>query len=205
METDFIYWDHKLPRDITVAEISGAEDKSPALWKAMALQLLAEHSEDGWRQIGHFASGAPFFEDERRRVSLTHTNHFMAIAWLPEVENIPSDNFVPTAALGIDAERKDRPQVLRIRPRFLSEEELLLAGEEDVEANILLWTVKEAAYKAALTPGLDFRKDIRIEKLPEIRSKGRGHASVFIMGRWYPLTLFSWESEGNILTVAVGD
>lgn len=202
METEFIYWSHKLPRDIEVAEIWGGEGKSQALWKAMALQLLAEHSDNGWRAVGHFPGGAPFFEDENRRVSITHSGNFMAIAWMPESDRVLKEEFDKSSSLGIDAEKKDRGQVLKIRPRFLSEQELQLAPEDDTEANILLWTIKEAVYKAALTPGLDFREQIRIEVLPGLKSKQRGKASAFIGGSWIPFVLFSWESEEYILTVA---
>lgn len=205
METEFIYWSHRLPRNIEVAEIWGGEDKSAPLWKAMALQLLAEHSDDGWRVVGHFPGGAPFFEDENRRVSLTHSGGFMAVAWMPEADRPLGDAFDIASSLGIDAEKKDRRQVLKIRPRFLSEQELQLASEDDTEANILLWTIKEAVYKAALTPGLDFREQIRIEVRPGLQSKQRGKASAFIGGKWIPFVLFSWESEGFILTVATAE
>lgn len=204
METDFIYWSHKLPRGVEVAEICGGEDKSPALWRAMALQLLAEHSYDGSRTIGHYASGAPFFEGEERiRVSLTHTKHFMAVAWLPEAHEAITDSFDSRYALGIDAERADRGQVLKIRERFVAEAELSMVTADDVAGNVLLWTIKEALYKAALTPGLDFRVAIRVTLLPGLKSKAPGRAEVLTDGRWLSFSLYSWESEGHILTVAL--
>ncbi len=203
METEFIYWSHKLPHGIEVAEISGGEDKSAKLWKAMALQLYAEHSEDGWRTIGHYPSGAPFLEDEpQRRISVTHTGHLMAIASLPPAEAPLGDGFVSGQALGIDAEKRDREQVLRVRERFLNEAELSMIGKEDLASNILAWTIKEAVYKAMLTPGLDFRNDIHIISLPDSNSKKKGIAMANHGDMEISLTLCSWYSEDYLLTVA---
>lgn len=205
METEFLYWSHKLPHGIEVSEISGGEDKGKKLWKAMALQLFAEHSEDGWREIGHYESGAPFLEDEpERRISLTHTPHFMVIAMLPPADYPLPEAFVSGNALGIDAERYDRKQVLKIRERFLNQSELEMVEAEDVTANILAWTIKEAVYKAMLKPGLDFRRDIHIISLPDPKSKKKGIAMAACGDSEVSLNLCSWYSEGHILTVAYG-
>lgn len=201
--TELIYWSHKLPHRIEVVEISGGEGASATLWKALALQLIAEHSADGYRQIDHYRSGAPFFaEEEQIRISVTHTGNFMAVAMLPPAPEALPDSFVAGYALGIDAERKDREQVLRIRDRFLSDTEKEFIAADDVEANILAWTVKEAAYKAMLTPGLDFRRDIIIISLPETASRRKGEAICKLAETEVRLTLCSWESEGHILTIA---
>ena len=72
------------------------------------------------------------------------------------------------AALGIDAERHDREQVLKVRERFLSPAELEIIPADSVPDNILAWTVKEAAYKAALTAGVDLRDNIAIVKMPAV-------------------------------------
>ncbi len=203
--TDFVYWAHKLPHGIEVAEICGGEDRSHALWKAMALQLFAEHSDDGWRQIEHYGNGAPFLVDEEnRRVSITHTGRFMAIAMLPPCDKSLGPEFIPGQALGIDAEKTDRRQVLNVRDRFLNESEKNMVVEDDIEANVMAWTIKEAVYKAMLTPGLDFRKDIQIISFPDPKSKGKGEAIAIKEGHEVRLTLCSWISEGCLLTVAYG-
>ena len=38
----------------------------------------------------------------------------------------------------------------------------------DVLANVMAWTAKEALYKAAMSEGLDFAKDIAIRSLPKL-------------------------------------
>ena len=62
-----------------------------------------------------------------------------------------------SASIGVDIEGW-RPQLRRVVPKFLSDEEALVYVSN---ADLLrAWTLKEAAFKAALTPGLvlaDFR------------------------------------------------
>lgn len=204
METDFIYWSHRLPQGITVEEISGGEDKSDRLWRAMALQLYSEHGADGeYRMVDHYASGAPLLEGhDTLRVSLTHTRHFMAIASMP-VSQRPEDRYMPGEGLGIDAERTDREQVVRIRERFMNAAELEQVAPDDVEMHILAWTVKEAVYKAALTAGLDFRASIRIREWPGVGDRRRGLAEADLEGHGtVRFNLYSWISEGCCVTVA---
>lgn len=203
METEFIYWAHKLPAGIEVEEVCGGEDRNGPLWRALALQLIAEHSPDGMRSVGHYPSGAPFLEGENRRVSLTHTGHFLAMATRPESVEPVSEGFDARNALGIDAERWDREQVRRIRERFLGPEELESIAPDDLEGLIMAWTAKEAAYKAMLTPGLDFRKQIRIVSLPGIKDRRKGVAEVTMPdGHVWRLNLCAWDSEGHCVTVA---
>ena len=109
---------------------------------------------------------AEFSERAAMGISLTHTQGLLAVATLPPTPECPLEVFAERTALGIDAERADRSQVLKIRGRFLSDEELALVPADDVTANVIAWTVKEAAYKAAMTEGLDFRDAIRIRRMP---------------------------------------
>ncbi len=206
METEFIYWSHRLPQKITVEEISGGEDKSPAVWKAMALQLYAEHAPDGgYRVIEHFPGGAPASENREERISLTHTDHFMAIASLPACGHAVGEEFESGNALGIDAERWDREQAMRVRERFLNDEELKLIPAGELAPHVLAWTIKEAVYKAMLIPGLDFRRDIKIRRLPDIKGRRAGEAeAVAAGGAPVLLQLYSWDSEGVCVTVAKG-
>lgn len=232
METEFIFWRHATSPGINVEEICGGEDKTGKLWKVMALQVFGENGGDRFREIIHADSGAPLLEDAEQRISVTHTPHFMAIAFLPRTPECIPEEFNVRTALGIDAEKADREQVLRIADRVMSERELELvaseaakmkAGDEHhedmdeqkalVRASILGWTIKEAMYKAALQEGMDYRMDLIIESLPEICSfptvknprygKGRirRHDSA---GKemMIEMDLFSYESEGHIVTLA---
>ncbi len=53
--------------------------------------------------------------------------------------------------IGVDIEQL-RPQLQRVRHKYLSDSELELFSTPDLM--LLAWTAKEAVYKAALTPGL---------------------------------------------------
>jgi hypothetical protein len=165
---DFIYWRHPTVPGIKVEEITGGEHYRGKVWLDMARQVYCENGRDVYREIGHFRNGAPFLYGETSRISVTHCDGFLAVATLPPTPEVSLDAFSDRAAMGIDAERADRTQVLRIRERFLSDEELAMIPEEDLTLNVQAWTVKEAAYKAAFAEGIDFRSDIRIIWLPRL-------------------------------------
>lgn len=214
METEFIYWRHHTLPGIKVEEVCGGEDKPLPLWKDMAYQIYCENGKEGYREIGHFRNGAPFLAGETSRISISHTGRFLAVATLPPTPEVELASFSERAALGIDAEPADRIQTVKVRDKYLSEQEKEMISADDVLLHVLAWTAKEAAYKAAMTPGLDFRSDIRIVSLPKIGpavtvydSKEfdpirTGEALVTAGDKEIPLVLYSYESEGNIVTLA---
>ena len=217
METEFIYWRHPSIPGIKIEEVCGGEDKSGRLWREMAYQLYCENGKESYREIGHYHNGAPFLFGEESRISITHTDRFLAVATLPPTPEVDLGEFSRRAAVGIDAERADREQVLKVRDRFLSDEELKMIPADDLRANIIAWTAKEAAYKALFQEGIDFRKDIIIEKMPgvspavPIYDKKEFPEIIFGKARCLrgenreediDLTLFTYESEGNIVTLA---
>lgn len=236
METEMIFWRHATSPGIQVEEISGGEDKSPAIWKALALQVFGENGGDRFRIIGHSQYGAPVLEDMQTRISVSHTARFMVIAMLPRTPEADLTVFSQRTALGIDCEEVGRTQCCRVIGRVLDGSELALVGqyaatleagdanhkpmeaeEAATAAGVMAWTCKEALYKAALTPGLDFRKNLRIESLPEmcnfptVRNPKYGKARiVFPEGcgvaetgcRECEMELFSYMSEGHIITLA---
>ncbi|MDE5773358.1 MAG: 4'-phosphopantetheinyl transferase superfamily protein [Muribaculaceae bacterium] len=213
MEREFIYWNHKTPAGIQVEEICGAEDKALSVWKELALQVYGENGKDRFRVIDHTETGAPLLEDMDQRISVSHTGRFLCVAQLPRTPEADMHRYSPRSAMGIDCERTDREQVLKVRERFLSEHELEMIPSEDVEQNILAWTCKEALYKAALTPGLDFRAAIEIVRMPRIcphpgpLKKGDdtpfGAAVITTPdGKKHEMSLYSYLSEGHIITLA---
>lgn len=168
MDDELIYWNHPTPVGIRVEEVSGLSEKSGRLWREMALQIYCENGHDGFREIGHYANGAPFLFGQPVRISLTHTDHLLAVAQLPKTPEADLSVFSSRTALGIDAEKLTRAQVIKVRNKFLSEREQLMIPEDSIEKNIIAWTAKEALYKAALTEGIDFKNNLIIESLPEI-------------------------------------
>ncbi len=214
METEFIYWRHHTLPGIKVEEVCGGEDKSLKLWLEIAYQVYSENGRDGYREIGHFRNGAPFLVGEAGRISVSHTGRFLAVATLPDTPEVDLAVFSERAAMGIDAERADREQTLRVREKFLSDSELEMIDKDDVKMNVMAWTAKEALYKAAMQEGLDFRNDIRIISIPKVGPAvpvydkkefdpiKTGEAFVRIEGKEYPFVLYTYESEGNVVTIA---
>lgn len=160
---EFIYWRHPSVPGIKIEEISGGDHYSGNTWREMAKQLYGENGRDEYREIGHYHNGSPFLYGDNSRISLTHCKGLLVVATLPSTPEINLAEFNPHTCMGVDAERMDRKQVLEIRERFLNDSELQKIRPDDIRANIHAWTIKEAAYKAMLTPGLDLRKQIIIE------------------------------------------
>ena len=110
-----------------------------------AVETLLRHAiPEGFRLL-HTPDGAPLLADSPLRVSVSHSRTHAAIALCAD------------ATVGIDIETPRR-QLQRVAPRVLSADELQSYSNDHAAA----WTLKEALYKAALTPGLDFRRDIRL-------------------------------------------
>lgn len=115
-----------------------------------AKELLLNHRFGREAALHHYPSGAPYIivgSSAVSSVSLSHDRRRVVMALAPEGVKI-----------GVDTETF-RPQLLRVAPRVLSEAELEAYGP-GLEGLALAWCLKEAAYKAAGTPGLDFRRDI---------------------------------------------
>lgn len=106
----------------------------------------------GWlagATLGHHANGAPFLNTDRKiNISISHCRSGACIA-LSDV----SQNF------GIDIEDSS-DKLARVKSKFISESEAKIIGPDML---LWAWTIKEAVYKAAGTPGLSLRDGITIE------------------------------------------
>lgn len=210
MESEFIYWRHDTPIGVRVEEVTGCETKSGNVWRQMARQVYCEYGREGYREIDYAPCGAPLLVGEPYRISITHTGRMLAVASLPKTPEADLATFSLRTAMGIDAEAADRDQVLKLRERFLSAEELAMIPAEDVKANVIAWTAKEALYKAGMMPGLDFRTQVLIRRMPVLvpdldpkRAPGCFGAGVLVIdGKEIEFDLYSYESEGYVLTIA---
>jgi len=215
---DFIYEKETAPCGVAIETIYGAEKKSAKVWKLFATQIFSE-SDGDYREIIHMENGAPLLDGITQRVTLSHTSHFLVVASLPKTPDMDLTEVNPRTAVGIDTEKEDRRQVLKIRDKFLNDEELKLlpaiddpekADASDIRAYILAWTCKEALYKAALGSASDWKGDYRIISLPAIASDikkatperyGKGVVSDPELGR-IEMLLSSWMKEGHVVTLA---
>ncbi|MGM9846231.1 MAG: 4'-phosphopantetheinyl transferase family protein [Muribaculaceae bacterium] len=116
----------------------------------MAVAAVLRHIFGGDTTIAHTADGAPSLpQHPGLLISISHCRSLCAVA----IAEGP-------ALIGIDTE-EPRPQLERVAPRVLSAAEMAIYAPVS-DGLLQAWTLKEALYKAALTPGLDFRADIHI-------------------------------------------
>lgn len=189
-ELDFIYERKKLPGGVKVEEVTGGARYKGKVWREMARQIYCENGKDGYREIGHFQSGAPFLYGEDVTISISHTDGCYVVATVQGPRKV-----------GVDVERADRAKVKDLRERFLSEQELSLAEADSTEANIVAWTCKEAMLKASADAGIDWRHDIRIDSLP-VPDGQPGEGTVTSGGDTLRLSLQTYRSGPFIVTVA---
>lgn len=217
MVREFMYEMEVAPCGVAVEMIYGADEKSAKVWKLFAMQIFSE-AEGDYRSIEHLDCGAPMLDGIPQRISISHTSHCMAIASLPKTPDIDLSGVNARTAMGIDLEKADREQVLKIRDRFLSESEKNLlptfadienSTTEDVRQHILAWTCKEALYKADMGQASDWKEDYIITELPRLAKdlksatpdmfgKGKVKTADGEMDMW----LSSWEFERQIVTLA---
>lgn len=129
------------------------KDKShPVLRKQwLAARLVIGHL------LGHRAfilqsdvNGKPLLTDPPCHVSITHSGNYAAC--------ILSGKF----KVGIDIEQV-RPRIAKLGHVFLSDEEILNLGNEDLLKKLTLsWSAKEALFKMVNIPGLEFKRDIKV-------------------------------------------
>lgn len=122
---------------------AGPEGRRRAETEAVAA-LLAAVAGPGAR-IEHDAAGAPLLAGAEGYVSVSHSPDAAALV------------FDRHRRVGVDIEACARArQLARVAPRVLSCEELAAYGGSD-EGLLRAWTLKEALYKVAGEPGVDWR------------------------------------------------
>lgn len=220
---EFVTWNHKTFAGIKVNEVFGMDSKTGRAWLELARQIYCEENDNFYRVINHFDNNAPYLEDYPGRISITHTNHLFAVATLPKTPEVALNEFNPRSAMGIDAESLDRGQVLKVRDKFLSEEELNMIPAENITENILAWTAKEAIIKASLFAGINYKDNIKLLRLPKLLDdplkgnvKDFGEALLLLDANpcerdssneekreeTFEMKLFSYKSYGCAVTIA---
>lgn len=131
----------------SISALSGATGKREREREA-ALALLRRMLGDSEAAIGHKSSGAPFIP-ERSDIclSVSHSGDLVAVA-------------LSTAPLGIDIQIPSA-RLERVRSRFISPLDAMPdVAVEGRDPLLIMWTIKEAVYKAALTEGLPLKSII---------------------------------------------
>jgi phosphopantetheinyl transferase len=117
--------------------------------------------------LSHDPNGIPRLESGQQ-LSITHTKNLAGIA-------------LGTKPLGIDIE-VFRPKIHRIATRFLhTEESFALKDDHVIEKLTLIWTAKEALYKALNEKGIIFSEQLLVTTFQWGDKKGS--AKVFFQGK----------------------
>ena len=118
-----------------------------------ASRLLLAEMLDEMPNVDKNEHGKPVLPELDFEISISHTEGYAAILLGPN-------------KLGVDVQHF-KPNVLKVRDRFLDENEQLLA--KDIETTTLFWAAKEAIYKFNAQPSLDFKDPITVHSIePEI-------------------------------------
>ena len=197
---DFIYERFRLPNGVKIEEVSGGSAYKGKVWLQIARQIYCENGKNGFRDMGHYQSGAPFLYGADERISLSHTDGLLVVATLKAPSYANLSEFSPETALGIDVEKADREKVLRLRERFLTPEEMEIVPQNSLETNIIAWTCKEAMLKAGMNPTIDWHHNIIITSLPGFDSPGKGYIKVG--ENEIGLVLNTLRRDGYIISVA---
>lgn len=138
--------------------------------------------------VAHTPEGIPFLEvqgggdDPLPSISVSHSRSLVAVAVAPS-----------GCPVGVDAETTGRDrQLRRVAPRFLSGAQLP-RWSADPAMLLRAWTLKEALYKAALTPGMP---------MDEIPLPEEGEGSVELRGRRYATAVLPSPYADNVISLA---
>ncbi|MDE6121375.1 MAG: 4'-phosphopantetheinyl transferase superfamily protein [Muribaculaceae bacterium] len=142
MRHDFA--DHSL--SIFTGQVSDSAGLTRATRERSTVAALMKEAFGSEIEILHMPDGAPF-ADVQASISISHCLSMAALAVAPA-----------HCRPGVDIETL-RPQLQRVASRVFSTTELKHYGK-DLRSLTEAWTLKEAAYKAAGIPGLDFRREI---------------------------------------------
>jgi 4'-phosphopantetheinyl transferase EntD len=120
-------------------------------WIAGRLLLASLVIDRGYAYHGIYKDefGKPFLKDNHCQISLSHSYPFV-------VAIIHEDQ-----AVGIDVEQP-KDKILRIAPKFLSEEEQVSCGD-DISLLCTYWCAKEALYKLYGKKKLIFKEHLAVD------------------------------------------
>jgi phosphopantetheinyl transferase len=101
-------------------------------------------------EINYTDEGKPYLSNSSDFISISHSTNFLALATAPY-------------PIGIDIEECNE-RILKLKDRFLSETEKMIVNTNDISSLTAAWCIKEALFKLGKVKGVDFKKDLIIEK-----------------------------------------
>ncbi len=137
--------------------------------------------------LDHTGQGAPFVPGSDIHISITHTPALVALAWSRQY------------AIGVDAERLDRRQVLKVRDKYLNASEQQFVSPDDLWHHIIAWTAKEAIIKAERNSAINWTDGICLAPF----ESGPGGAVITARAGDRAYRLHCRAVAGHCVTVAV--
>ena len=126
----------------------------------LAVRVLLDQLLDEKAYVGYHENGRPYLQNDSADISIAHTKRFACIYYNPEVN------------VGVDIECLSR-NFSAVEKKALSEEESEYLS--DTQRNIqlcIIWCAKEAIFKVMSSTGIDFVKQIMVERFTP-RKKGK--------------------------------
>lgn len=157
-------------------------------WMAVRVLLAQIMGENV--HIGYLETGRPFLVNSPCKISISHTEGFVVIAW--SLHN----------RMGVDIEC-DYKRVSRVAERVFSKEEL--KGCKDESDMTVLWSVKEAVYKLCDVSGLHFRRDMVVSLGTVFRKENTWSADCLIEGEKRHYRGCYWKNVDFVMTLVNED
>ena len=115
----------------------------------LATRWLLKEMSLSDRDLDYNSDGAPLLKD--KYISISHTSNYVAV-------------FIGETRVGVDIER-NRQQIFRIAHKFVNKEEKEKFDTTSLEILSILWNTKEALFKLCERTGIDFRKNMNVNKI----------------------------------------
>lgn len=150
-------------QNINCSHITEIKSDKRACEMLAELLLIKEFFGNESAELCHTEEGAPFIKDSQVHISITHSRDIVCLG------------VSYSCPIGIDLEFGTE-KIIRVRQKFLNEEELVFFPEDDTLRNRMAWSAKEAVYKAASVKGIDLKEYIRLNKelsLATFRNNGK--------------------------------
>lgn len=155
---DFVTEEH-LHNLLPEEHLKLAKLKHPARRREYVATRVLRTMHFGNEPILYSEIGAPYVDGEGF-ISISHANHVVGMA------------YCKTFQVGLDLEPINE-KVMRVKHKFLSDEEKKLTDTSSVEEMIKVWSGKEALYKLAGRKKIIFAENILLTRIDELTWKGR--------------------------------
>lgn len=99
-------------------------------------------------EIYYNSSGKPLLDLDNRYISVSHSAQSICLG-------------LSDKPIGIDIEKIDQ-RILKVRSKYVNDEEKKLYEYDSLEELTILWTIKECLYKLHNIKGLSFKNDLNV-------------------------------------------